>query len=90
MSKYYINEILINPLININPTVYMGPRSQNSYFASFSTSHEVNCMLNLFKTKPSGIREVPIFIYKWFCRRISHLFNLSISEGIFPDGLKEA
>ena len=41
------------PHSNINPTVYMGPRSQNSFFASFCTSHEVSIILNLFKTKLS-------------------------------------
>ena len=72
----------------------MGPRSQNSFFESFCTSHEVSIIINLFKTKLSGIRDVPIFIYKRFCTLlspwISYLFNLSISEGVFPDALKES
>ena len=72
----------------------MGPRADESFFATPSTPTEVLNIINSFPSKSCNIDDVPVFIYKHLAVElsplISLLFNHSIVNGLFPDCLKLA
>ena len=75
-----------------DPTYYMGPPSNRSFFAYPSSTHEVEVVVNSFKTKGCNINEIPVYIYKRLSYLISPfisaVFNESLSLGKFPTVLK--
>jgi len=76
------------------PLEYMNSQTPNSFFVQPITSHSVSKIIHKLQNKSCDLQTIPIFIYK-HCREIispviANLFNLSISQGTFPNCLKNA
>lgn len=87
---YNLERDIPNPVTN--PMDYMGPITNNSFYASPSSPDEVIKLIMSFPSKGSHINSIPIFVYK-FCAPqlsiiISDLFNNSIVNGVFPSCFK--
>ena len=69
--------------------------SQNSLYVFATTPHEINTIISEIKPKKSsGPDEVPTFLLHKFPPNIlialSHIFNLSIAQGVYLDAFKTA
>jgi len=82
------------PHTNTSPLDYMGDRTQTSFFVAPVSHNDVNSIIAQLKNKSTGLQSVPIFVFKTFTDLLSpliaNLFNLSVSNGIFPSCLKVA
>ena len=76
-----------------DPLMYIS-RVQNSFVFLETSADEVECIISSFKSKRSGLFDIPNFIYKRISRVISpiisKLINLSAETGVFPDIFKIA
>jgi len=95
----YFRDVAVNlerdiPRNDGSPLMWMGNRIQNSLFAGPSTDSETALIINRLKNRSYGLHSVPTFIYKYLSDLISpiicKLFNLSLTQGIFPASLKVA
>ena len=69
--------------------------SQNSLYVFATTPHEINKFISEIKPKKSsGLDEIPTFLLHKFSPNIlialSHIFNLSIAQGVYLDAFKTA
>ena len=98
-----INEFFINigpnlakkiPGQNMSPVDFMGDPLVNSIFLSQVTHAEISTILNTLKNGAPGYDEINACLLKQISHCIvdplTHVCNLSFSEGIFPDELKLA
>ena len=97
MNNYFFKVPLdlqsrISPSPN-NPLMYIS-RVQNSFVFLETSADEVECIISSFKSKRSGLFDIPNFIYKRISTVISpiisKLINLSAETGVFPDIFKIA
>jgi hypothetical protein len=67
---------------------------QNTIFLYPVTEHEIECVIKSLKGKlSSGYDEIPECLVKnvyYVKKPLAHIFNASLSSGIFPDRLKLA
>lgn len=77
-----------------DPSAYMPPANPNSIFLLPVDCNEVERIIKDFKNKSPGWDDIPSSIiaqtYPLFIETLTHLINLSFSQGIFPDELKIA
>lgn len=82
------------PLSNLGHMHYMPYPINNSFFVSPVSAEEVVKIVKDLPNKGNGLESVPVRVYKeaipFMAPIIVDLFNSSISEGTFPDVLKES
>ena len=80
---------------NTNYKDYLQESVLNSFFLKPAAEKEVISVINGMKTnKSTGLNSIPTQILKVsnqiICKPLTHLINLSFSNGIFPDLLKNS
>ena len=98
-NKYFVN---IGPNIakdipsydNVNPVDYIKNKLSKSIFLQPTNSEEISNLIKQLKNCSPGYDGITPKIVKLFSSKLSepltHIFNLSLSQGVFPDELKLA
>lgn len=98
------NNFFVNIGKNIAESVISGPnehlkymdhiQANDSFFFTPTNTHDVQEIIKKLKNKSCGLNSIPVKVLKHIADLISpilsHVFNLSLSFGIFPDSLKIA
>ena len=81
------------PHSNISPLNFLKAPVKNSFFCAPSDRLEIVNLIHRQKNKSTALMNIPVFIYKILAPiispTVSMLFNTSLSEGIFPEWLKQ-
>ena len=82
------------PVNDKNPTEYIAANFPNSFFFTAVTQNMVKSIILSLKNKKSDLKSIPIKVIKYLSPLISpiisHIINLSLNTGHFPDTLKIA
>ena len=82
------------PRSNLSPLDYLGTALDNSIFIAPCSAEEVTSIILSFSSKGCNVKTIPVYIYKSLVDILSpvvaHLFNASVSSGLFPEALKTA
>ena len=81
------------PTSNLSPLDYLGTALDNSIFIAPSSAEEVTSIILSFPSKECNVKTITVYIYKSFVDILSpvvaHLFNASVSGGLFPEALRQ-
>ena len=99
----YFNKFFVNigptlaqkiPKQNHSPEHYLGERSLNSIFLSHVTENELIKLVSQLKDSSPGYDGIKASVLKLsmnvLSTHLTHLCNMSLMEGVFPDELKKA
>ena len=97
------NEFFINigltlaksiPHVNKSPLSYLGSRFTESIYLAPVSENEIGQLINLLKDTAAGIDDLNAMCLKissqFLVKPLTHIWNLSLSRGIFPEQLKIA
>ena len=99
-NKFFVNigptlASKIEPITKIDYTHFMGDKLDSSMFLSPTSESEILDILNNFKSKKSkDCYDIKMTVFKKTISNIivpfTHVCNLSLEKGIFPDSMKTA
>ena len=81
------------PKSNVNFKDYLPPPTNNSlFFTPVSPGEMLEVILNMNKGETQDVNDIPFKILKHVAldliKPLTHIYNLSIEKGVFPDSLK--